>query len=100
MPSQHRPGNAVFAGGANEPIQFVHGFPFDAHGQAERANFQISDLTGKDLVQQVVRLICSQRASPVFASTDFFDVASDAHEECQGGDGGNYRGRITLAWFR
>ena len=54
-------------------------FPFDAHGQAERADFQVGDRAVQYLTQQVGGLRAAERARAVFTAADFLDVVTNSH---------------------
>ena len=51
----------------------------DAHGQAERANFQIRHRAVEHLPKQVRRLFTRERPRALFAAPDFLDVFANCH---------------------
>ena len=56
-------------------------FALDAHGQAERADFQVGHRAVEHLAEQVGRLLARDGARAVLAAPDFLDVLADSHGE-------------------
>ncbi|MCY1369567.1 hypothetical protein D9M69_566140 [compost metagenome] len=83
---QHHGGEAVVGhalqagvGRVEETGHLVRGFALDAHGQAERAGFQVGHAAVEHLAEQVAGLLARERTGASRAAADFLDVVADSH---------------------
>jgi len=75
----HRPALQPGLGGIQQTRHFLGRFALDAHGQAERANFQIAQLSVEQLPHEICGLFAGERTRALLAAADVFEIGGDAH---------------------
>ena len=62
-----------------ETRQFVGSFTFDSHGEAKRTYFKIGDSLSQDSSKKVSGLLSGQIARAFAATTNLFEICTNAH---------------------